>query len=608
MIDDRSVARYGQWPLPREVVAAAITRLAQAGAKVIGLNLLFSESSRAVPAEVAQTLWRLRAALPDGQVELDAAIDRALAAGNPDTALAVAVASAGRVVLPYAFVGARGLANIAGAPPWVRATAYPVVAGPMTPVAAPAAGLLVPAPELAGVGASSGHVSLRLDVDGALRFDLAAFPYDDEHYPSLAVELARLFLGLPRSAVTVHAGRVIRLGDRVAAIDSAGRLLIEHLGPTGTIETVSFADVLDGTLEPARVAGRIVLLGVSATGAGDRFTTPFDPRLPGTEHIATAVDNLLRGHGLLRDARIEAADLGGVLLLSFAAAWLAGRRSYLRSMAVILELAAAWTLLALAAFLLARTWLGMLLPLLAVLLAGGAVEGLRIQQEQARRRRLERQRANLARYFPPTVVDRLAGADQPFATEGTQDVAVMFVDLMGFTRTSEAIGPRAAMALLRDFHALVETAVFAHSGMVDQYLGDGAFACFGVPDPRPTACADALAAARRLLAELAAWNAVPGHPPLKAGIGINFGPVLCGDIGGRQQFQFTVVGDTVNVASQLEALTRAHDAAIIISEAVMVEARATGEAAILADFEALEDVPIRGRAAPMRLWRLPRAA
>ena len=136
------------------------------------------------------------------------------------------------------------------------------------------------------------------------------------------------------------------------------------------------------------------------------------------------------------------------------------------------------------------------------------------------------------------------------------------------------MAPADAMALLRAFHTRVEQAVFDHGGMVDKFMGDGAMACFGVPDPSPTAAADAIRAALALLAGLAAAD----EPRLRVGIGVHLGPVLMGDIGGATQFQFTVIGDTVNVASRLESLTRQQGTRLIVSDLVLEAAKPRLEA------------------------------
>ena len=179
----------------------------------------------------------------------------------------------------------------------------------------------------------------------------------------------------------------------------------------------------------------------------------------------------------------------------------------------------------------------------------------------------------------------------------------MFVDIVGFTRMGESMSPAAAMALLRAFHTEVEQAVFAHNGMVDKFMGDGALACFGVPEASPAAAADAIRAALTLLTALRRPRA-EGGAALRVGIGIHHGPVLMGDIGGATQFQFTVVGDTVNVASRLEAMTRQHDTDIIVSAAVIEAARGHLEPELLERFQRMPELRLRGRDGGIGGWRL----
>jgi adenylate cyclase len=281
----------------------------------------------------------------------------------------------------------------------------------------------------------------------------------------------------------------------------------------------------------------------------------------------------------------------------------------LLSLAASLGLLCLWLVVIGVAFL-QSVWLAVVTPLLAIVLTAVAAEAWRGLEEQRRRRRIERQRANLARYFAPVVVDRLAASDKPSGLEGTQEAAVLFVDMIGFTRISEGMTPEAAMNLLRAFHARVEQAIFAHGGMVDKFMGDGALACFGVPDPSPTAAHDALAAAEALIEAIGTWNETrlaAGEGAIGIGIGIHHGPVLMGDIGGGHQFQFTIVGDTVNVASRLESLTRQVEAVMVVSGELRSRALAEGGATLIDRLEALPSQALRGRAGEVTLWRLPKA-
>ena len=606
MADDRSVAELGSWPVARTTLAEAVRRLAAAGAKVIALDFLLAEPAQALPPELQALLGELAAA-PALPANLHARTVAALGGQDGDAELAAAIRDAGRVVIPYAFVFAVAEANLIAVPAWIAASAYRVsTVGPETMAAPAPVGLLAPPGELGEASRGTGHVALVLEPDGSLRAMLPALAYRGELYPSLPVEALRLYLGLDRDQVALVGGAALRLGPVLVPLDPAGRQLLDHGGPPGTLPTHSLADLVRGRLDPAAFAGRIVLIGASATGAGDRFATPFGARSPGAELLGTAIDNMLHGRSLVRDERTRALDLVAILVLALLAAGLAGRRSPLVSAAVVLLLVAGWAGLAQLAFARAGWWLAGVAPALAALAAGVAIEMLRLAQERRWRRGLERQRANLGRYFAPAVVDRLALSDTPHALDRTHVATVMFIDLMGFTRTAETLTPAEAMALLRAFHTLAERIVFTHGGMVDKFMGDGVMACFGVPDPTPTAAADALRAAFELLAALARPIPAGDGPPrrLKAGIGIHAGPVLMGDVGSDRQLQFTVVGDAVNVASRLETLTRSQATFLIASDAAVAAARPWLDAARLARLEPLAPVPLRGRAEPVAIWRL----
>ncbi|MBT5415970.1 MAG: adenylate/guanylate cyclase domain-containing protein, partial [Rhodospirillaceae bacterium] len=218
-----------------------------------------------------------------------------------------------------------------------------------------------------------------------------------------------------------------------------------------------------------------------------------------------------------------------------------------------------------------------------------------------------RERANLARYFSPNMVESLATADSALGEARSQRIAVLFADMVGFTSLSEQLNPAETMALLRAFHGRMAELVFAHGGTLDKYIGDAVMATFGTPAPGPQDAANAFACALAMDAELAAWSRereAAGAPPVRAGIGLHFGPVLMGDIGDARRLEFAVIGDTVNVAARLEGLTRELEAAIVASDDLVREARgqAGGSLAELEGFALREDQHLRGRAGVVRIW------
>jgi adenylate cyclase len=220
-----------------------------------------------------------------------------------------------------------------------------------------------------------------------------------------------------------------------------------------------------------------------------------------------------------------------------------------------------------------------------------------------------RERANLARYLAPSMVERLALSDRPATTGEARalEVAVLFADLKGFTALAERLPAGATMELLRAFHGRMADAVFRHRGTLDKFIGDGLMATFGTPEPGPDDAARALACARDMLATVAAWNrerALAGEgPPLEVGIGLHRGPVTAGDIGGADRFEYAVIGDTVNVANRLEHLTREVGLALVASDAL--RRRAAAEGAEVGDLRPLGARTLRGRREAITVWGLP---
>ena len=189
----------------------------------------------------------------------------------------------------------------------------------------------------------------------------------------------------------------------------------------------------------------------------------------------------------------------------------------------------------------------------------------------------ERARTNLARYFSPNIVDLLAGKDEPIGKVRRQEVAVIFTDLVDFTRLAERETPERTMALLRELHARLTDAVFAHEGTLEKFLGDGLMATFGTPTRGPRDAANAIECALHMVHVLAVWNEermAKGEQPLAVGIGAHFGPVILGDIGTDRRVEYAVVGDTVNIASRLEAMTRRLGSPVVVSRALADAARA----------------------------------
>lgn len=239
-----------------------------------------------------------------------------------------------------------------------------------------------------------------------------------------------------------------------------------------------------------------------------------------------------------------------------------------------------------------------------------ALNGWRNNELVLKQASIARERENLGRYFAPNIVDELAGQDKPFDNIRSQYVAVLFADIVGFTRMAEQGEPEKVVALLREYHKRLEKSVFENSGTLDKFLGDGIMATFGSPVTGPRDAVNAIECARDMVDTVDQWNlerAKSGEAPINLSIGIHYGEVILGDIGSERRLEFATLGDTVNVAARLEEMTRVLETKVIVSDD-LVEANRKCEAGndnhLLDNFSKAGSKTLRGRDSEIDIWKL----
>jgi adenylate cyclase len=347
-------------------------------------------------------------------------------------------------------------------------------------------------------------------------------------------------------------------------------------------------------------------LGATAVGVGDTFATPFDRVVPGVEIFATGISNLLAGDGLVRTALIRSIDAGAAILLPFVTVLLMAMRRPLVGLGFAGLVVACWGALTFVAFR-QGYWLSVAVPLAAlgpVTVAYG-VARLGLDRYAAGRRADET--ATLTRFQSPFLVGHILKNPRFLEKPVHQNVAVVFLDLSGFTGLAEAIGPEWTRDLLAAFQTLIERDAVAHEGFVVSFMGDGAMIVFGLPQPRPDDASRAILAVTRLHASMTAWlRALPplAKERLHARIGGHFGPAVVSRLGPAHHQHITATGDTVNVTSRLLEVAKQQQCGVVVSEDLYVAANLP---AIFSDAVAVTDlkVDIRGRAQPLwiRAWR-----
>ncbi|HEV2303829.1 MAG TPA: adenylate/guanylate cyclase domain-containing protein [Stellaceae bacterium] len=577
LIDDKSLAALGRWPFSRTLFAKALAILDRAHAKVVAFDLIFAEPDEPVPAQLREAAGAaLQALAPDDKRR---ALLARLAESDRDGRFAAAMRASGNVLLPvgFAFAGPAGKE-----PDWLARSAYLDFAKsprppdfPLRPVAA-----VLPIETLGEAASGLGHTSVAYDVDGAPRYDYAALPYQGDFLPSLPIRAAAQYLGVPWAKVGLALGAGVRIGARLVPTDRAMRMLIDYRGPRGTFPTFSFSDLLAGNVPKSMLAGHVVLIGASFVGSPDSFEQPFGSTpLPGVERLANIIDTIVAGDFLRAPGPLgHLAVMAAVLL--FAAFAGAGTEFLPTRFAA---LAAATPLIAWAGaaqFAFARDfWLPAAGPLAALAAAAASVLLFRYWVVDRDGRRVG---SAFRQYLAPELVAVLAEHPERLRLGGeTRPMTIMFCDIRGFTAISEGYkaNPNVLTGLINRFLTPMSDIVMGKGGTIDKYMGDCIMAFWNAPLDDPLhaghACAAALAMLEgldRLNRELAAEAAPGSFEPLRIGIGINTGECVVGNMGSTRRFDYSVLGDAVNLASRLEGQSKTYGVPIVIGEATRAAA------------------------------------
>jgi adenylate cyclase len=448
--------------------------------------------------------------------------------------------------------------------------------------------------------AQVGLANVSTDSSGVPRYIPMIYQTPDGVVPSFALAVASQGL----QAQPVLGPDRIELGSRVREMDLGYHLPLRFYGPAGSFKRISAAQVLRGGLDPEALRGQVVVVGVTAAGAGDAFATPFDRVAPGAEIFATAIGNLLSGDGLARTRGTRHIDAAAVVALPFVMiALMAMRRA-----ATGLTLASLVFVLWLAGVFVAFVngyWLSVAAPLAAVLPLTVGFAAARSIVERRAGTKIAAERSTLARFHSPLLLDHILRDPNFLDKPVRQDVAVIFLDLSESTGVAEALGPEWSRDLLSAMQTLVEREVTAHGGVVINYMGDGVLAAFGLPTAQRDDAARALDAVEALRASMAAWMA--DLPPvardrLDFRIGLHFGPAILSRLGSPTQQQITATGDTVNVASRLLEVAKQQHCRVVITEDLFQAASASpSPASVDLSLYAPLTVPIRGRASDLQV-------
>lgn len=604
-IDDASLARLGQWPWPRQRLAEITDALGRNGAAVVAFDILLSEPDRYAPDALLAHL----PAIPERE-----ALAKALAEARDTTDEPLARAFAATpVVAALALTGAEG----ERAP---MKTRFVRLGDDPAPVLPKFSAMILPLPALREAAAGLGAINYLPDTDLVLRkaplvFAAGAPGAEPTLVPSFAAEALRIAFQTntplikstnasgERSFAGHRAVTAVKIGDAEIPTDADGSVRIRFAGDQPG-RRFPVWKLLAGEVPRDEIAGRIVLVGSSAAALSDLRSTPLDAAVPGVDIHAEIIEHALTGARLARPDWAPGAEGFAIILGGLLIAWLARR---LRPAAAAL---AALILIGAGA---GATWLLFIRhdllfdPLIPGVswAATYVVATVGVYRQADREKRFVR--GAFQRYLAPAVVEQLAADPSKLRLGGEmREATVLFSDVRDFTGRAETMDAAAVVRFLNALHTPLTGAVLAHGGTVDKYIGDGLMAFWNAPVDMPDHADRACAAALDMLTAIETLNAqlraqaqreCRTHVPLRIGVGINTGAAFVGNMGSDQRFDYSMVGDTVNIAARLEAATKIVGAPIVVS-------RETASAAKRFLFVALGEIALKGKARGTPIYAL----
>jgi len=601
-IDEKSLQEVARWPWPRDVMARVMNKLFDDyKLGILGFDVVFAESDYSSGIKALDELAQKELKQVAGFAELY----EKLRPGLDNDGLFAQAIKGRNVVLGYYLNSEKDAKRIAAIPEPVlpkgtftgRNIGFTNWVGYGGNLA-----------EFQKAATNAGHFNPFVDFDGVVRRVPMLAEFEGQYYEALSLAVVRALLGFPKVEPGYPPERFlskgyggmewIKIGPLSVPVDDSASALIPYRGGKFSFPYISLADVLSGKVDKKRLEGKIALVGTTAPGLLDLRSTPVDAVYPGVEIHANLIAGMLDKSIKQKPPYILGAEVILLLVGGVALAMLIPMLSPLYA-----SIATALGALLIAGLnLLIWTQADMVLPLAASLLMTATLYVMNMAYGYFVEARSKRQFTELfGQYVPPELVDKMAADPEKYSMEGkSEDLTVLFSDIVGFTSISESLEPKDLASFINEYLTAMSLIIRNNRGTLDKYIGDAIMAFWGAPVEDKEHAKQGLLAALGMQSELSKINErvkAKGWPDIRIGIGVNSGVMSVGDMGSKVRRAYTVMGDPVNLGSRLEGLTREYGVGIIASEAT--RDRVTGFV-----FRELDRVKVKGKDEPVAIFEV----
>ena len=599
-IDEKSLQEIARWPWPRDLLAKLMTKLFdQYQVAVVAFDVVFAEPDYSSGIKRLDDLAAKDLRQVPGFVE---AYEKLRPELDNDGLFAKAIK--GRpVVLGYYLNSDKGARKLGAIPEPVLPkgtfanrnisfTSWEGYGGNL--------------PEFQKSAASGGHFNPLVDFDGIVRRVPMLVEHEGDYYEALSLAVVRTLLGFPKVQPGYPSERLmskdyaamewLAVGPLNIPVDETASALVPFRGDKFSFRYISLADVIKDRIPAGALKGRIAIVGTTAPGLLDQRSTPVSNVYPGVEIHANLIAGMLDRTIKQKPSYMVGAEVVLLLIGGVALAFLMPMLSALWAM--LLSIIA--MILIISFNLVVWSEAGLVLPLASSLLMTVALFTINMAYGYFVESRSKRQFTELfGQYVPPELVDKMARDPQKYSMEGrSEQLTVLFSDIVGFTSISEALNPKDLSAFINEYLTSMSLVIREHRGTLDKYIGDAIMAFWGAPVADADHARQGVLAAVGMQSRLLEINELVrsrGWPPIRIGIGVNSGMMSVGDMGSKVRRAYTVMGDAVNLASRLEALTRVYGVGVIVGEVTRNLVRD-------GVFRELDRVKVKGKDEPVTIY------